>query len=463
MGLLGGVMPGGVLDEPQMINTRCLESTEEIKERVLAALLPHQREFCLDTEHRILGLCAGFGAGKTYSLTVKALLLALDNPNTVGAVFEPTGPMVRDVWQRSFDLALEEFGIEFDFRATPQPEYKLHLPDGTVTILCRALETYNRIRGQNLSFCIADEIDTSSLNIADKAVEMMLARLRGGKKPQLALASTPEGFKTLYKLFVEDFQQAEGNEERLADLKASRRLIRARTLDNPYLPDGFVESLYEHYPPQLIASYIEGQFTNLESSTVYPYFDRDTHWTDQEPLPTERLHIGVDFNVSACFCEVVVRRGDDFHVIAEFFPKDTHHVIKEIKERYSQWIDNDLLQLIPDASARKRSTGAAESDLALLKKAGLRCKEQLSNPEVIDRVNLVNTLFRNERLFVSSSCKHLVRALEQQVYDKYGKPEKNDGEGVRDKSGPVDALGYCVFRLAALRQWGTGPSKRRVW
>ena len=463
MGLLGVVMPGGVLEAPQVINTRCHESNDDIRQRVLAALLPHQRAFCEDNEHRILGLCAGFGAGKTYSLTCKVLLLALDNPNTVGAVFEPTGSMVRDVWMRSFDDTLVEFGVEFDFRVTPSPEYKLHLPDGTVTILCRAVETWNRIRGQNLSFCLADEIDTSPMDVAGKAVEMMLARLRGGVKPQLALASTPEGFKTLYKLFVQDFHEAEGNEQRLAELNASRRLIKAKTTDNPYLPDGFVESLYEHYPPQLITSYINGEFTNLENSTVYPYFDRDQHWTDQKPLPTERIYVGVDFNVGACFVEVLIRRGDDFHIIAEHYPKDTHHVIAELKDKYGHWIDNDLLQVIPDASARRRTTGAAESDLALFKKAGIKTKEQLSNPDIVDRVNLVNTLLRNERLFISPTCKYLVRALEQQVYDKHGKPEKNDGEGKLDKSGPPDAAGYVLFRLAALRQWGTGPSKRRTW
>lgn len=463
MGLLGVVMPGGVLEAPQTISTRCHETNEDIKQRVLAALLPHQREFCEDNEHRILGLCAGFGAGKTYSLTCKTLLLALENPNTVGAVFEPTGSMVRDVWMRSFDDTLAEFGIEFDFRVTPVPEYKLHLPDGTVTILCRALETWQRIRGMNLSFCLADEIDTSPLDVANKAVEMMLARLRGGKKPQLALASTPEGYKTLYRLFVEDFQQAEGNEERLADLTSTRRLVKAKTTDNPYLPDGFVESLYEHYPPQLITSYLEGNFCNLENSSVYPYFDRDLHWTDQQPQESERIYVGVDFNVGACFCEVIVRRGEDFHVIDELYPKDTHHVITALKDRYGRWIDNDLLQVIPDASARRRSTGAAESDLALFKKAGIKTKEQLSNPDIVDRVNLVNTLLRNERLYISSKCKYLVRAFEQQVYDKLGKPEKNDGLGKEDKSGPPDAAGYCLYRLAALRQWGTGPSKRRVW
>ena len=133
-----------------------------------------------------------FGAGKTRALCCKVVMLAMQNPGLVGAVFEPTHILLRDVWMRSFDSYLEEYEIEHDFRVSPQPEYVLHLPHGSTTILCRATETWNRIRGQNLAFICADEIDTSPPDVAQKAGEMFLARLRGGAKPQLAVASTPK-------------------------------------------------------------------------------------------------------------------------------------------------------------------------------------------------------------------------------------------------------------------------------
>ena len=126
---------------------------------------------------------------------------------------------------------------------------------------------------------------------------MFLARLRGGKNPQLAMASTPEGYKIMYQLFVE-----EGDKE-------DRRLIKAKTTDNPYLPPGFIESLYASYDSNLIASYIEGEFTNLSKTTVYHPFDRDVHRTDEQLLPEDRVFVGVDFNVGACFCEVMSARG----------------------------------------------------------------------------------------------------------------------------------------------------------
>ncbi len=451
MSILSVIAGGNVLEPPQRTSTRCTESYESLRSRIYDALLPPQREFVDDTDHKILGYCAGFGAGKTFALCAKAIFLGLDNPNTTAAVFEPTNIMLRDVWMRSFDEFLEQFKIEYDFRVSPQPEYVLHLPRGPVTLICRATETFNRIRGQNLSFCLADEIDTSSQEVSQKAAEMMLARLRGGKKPQLALASTPEGYKYMYRTFVED-----GDNE-------DRRLIRAATTDNPHLPAGFVESLYQNYDNQLIASYIQGEFTNLANTTVYHPFDRDRHWCDTDLSPEDRVFVGIDFNVGACFCMVMVRRGEAFHVVAEHHPKDTPAVVKLLRETYGDYAERGDLVVIPDAASRQRTTtNAAESDLSLLKKGGFVVKNQSANPQVADRVNAINVLLLADRLKVHNRCKYLIKSMEQQTYSKTGSPEKGIG-GLDDISGPVDALGYAITYLAPLRRWSTGGSSFRTY
>jgi PBSX family phage terminase large subunit len=449
--LLGSIPGGKCLEPPINTNTRCRETREQIRDRIYAGLLPAQREFVDCTDRKIIGYVAGFGAGKTHSLCALAVLRALDNVNTVAAVFEPTHIMIRDVWVRSFDDYLDANGIDYDFRVSPQPEYRLHVPGGTVTLLCRATETYNRIRGQNLSYCIADEIDTSSAEIAQKATEMMLARLRGGKNPQLAVASTPEGFRWMYRTFVE------------AEDQSDRHLVRARTLDNPHLPPGFVDSLYKNYPPQLLAAYLEGQFTNLNSTTVYPYFDRDLHWTDTVVQPDDRLFIGIDFNVGCCFVEVCVRRGDEFHFIDEYHPKDTPSVVKKIQELYPDHIARGNVVVIPDAASRQRTTtNASESDLALLRKGGFTVKAQPANPALEDRINAMNVLMISNRFRVHTRCRYLIRSLETQAFDDKGRPDKS-GRGIEDKSGPVDAAGYIVTALAGLRRYATGGSNFRTY
>jgi PBSX family phage terminase large subunit len=449
--VLAGIAGGYILERPEPTGTRCTETYESLRWRIYDTLLPAQREFVDDTDHKILGYCAGFGAGKTYALCAKAICLAMDNPKRVGAVFEPTNIMLRDVWLRSFDDFLNTFQIDYDFRVSPQPEYVLHLPHGPTTLICRATETYNRIRGQNLAFVLADEIDTSSQEIAQKASEMMLARLRGGDNPQLAVASTPEGYRWMYRTFVE-----QGDND-------DRRLIKAKTTDNPHLPEGFIESLYANYDAQLIASYINGEFTNLANTTVYHPFDRDRHWCDTDPTPDDRLLIGVDFNVGACFTQVIVRRGDEFHVVDEHYPKDTPALINLLNDTYPQQVAAGNLVVIPDAASRQRTTtNASESDLSLLKKGGFQIKVQSANPQISDRINSVNVLLLADRLKVHNRCKYLIKSLEQQAYDKTGKPEKGIG-GLDDISGPVDALGYAISYLAPLRRWTVGGSKFRVY
>ena len=451
MSILSVIAGGNVLDPPQRTSTRCTESYESLRKRIYDTLLPAQKEFVDDTDHKILGYCAGFGAGKTHALNAKAVFLGMDNPNTTAAVFEPTNILLRDVWMRSFDSFLEQFNIEHDFRVSPQPEYVLHLPHGPVTLICRATETFNRIRGQTLSYVLADELDTSPLEVAQKAVEMMLARLRGGKKPQLAVASTPEGYKIFYRTFVE-----QGDKE-------DRRLIKAKTTDNPHLPAGFVESLYENYQSNLIASYINGEFTNLANTTVYHPFDRDRHWCDTELSREDRVFIGIDFNVGACFCMVMVRRGEEYHVVAEHHPKDTPAVVKLLKDTYGEYVERGDLVVIPDAASRQRTTtNASESDLSLLKKGGFVVKNQSANPQVADRVNAINVLLLADRLKVHNRCKYLIKSMEQQTYDKGGKPDKGIG-GLDDISGPVDALGYAITYLAPLRRWTAGGSSFRTY
>ena len=75
-------------------------------------------------------------------------------------------------------------------------------------------------------------------------------------------------------------------------------MIQASTYDNEAnLPDDYISSLFESYPPQLISAYLRGQFVNLTSGAVYPDFDRKLNHTDEEIEPLELLIIGMDFNV----------------------------------------------------------------------------------------------------------------------------------------------------------------------
>ncbi len=76
MSILETVKKGHVLFGDGLFD---IPSTKTVQDRITSNLLPHQEKFCADTEHRKLALVCGFGAGKTYALVSKSILLASMN------------------------------------------------------------------------------------------------------------------------------------------------------------------------------------------------------------------------------------------------------------------------------------------------------------------------------------------------------------------------------------------------
>ena len=409
------------------------ESTAELVERIKADLHPGQRAFVDDQSTQIIGLSAGYGAGKTRSLTAKAVILSIVNQGFIGCVMEPTGPLIRDIWQTDFESFLEQYDIPYTFRASPLPEYVLHLPGGDTKILCRSFENWSRIIGLNLAWVLADEIDTVAPAIAEKAFPKILGRLRSGNVRQFGAASTPEGFRWMWNTF--------GTEE--AQQRSDRKLIRMRSADNPHLPQDFIERLQANYDPSLLQAYLEGQFCNLTTGQVYDRFDRTKHVTTDIPdVSNEPLRIGVDFNIGNMSAVIGVRLGNNLLLIDEISgAHDTDAMAQEIRHR----AQGRQVYIYPDASGGNRSTNAARTDIQILESYGFSNQSPKANPPVRDRVASVQALLENGkgevRLKIAAGCKRTIECLELQSYTEKGEPDKDAGYDHL-----CDALGYLVYR-----------------
>ena len=410
-----------------------LPTVNQVQQRVYKDLLPHQQTFCQDIEHRKLALVCGFGAGKTYALVSKAIILASMNIGCISAIFEPTSPMVRDILIRTLNELLEQWQVPFTFRASPLPEYQLQFKEGIHTILLRTILTYQRLRGQNLSAVGFDEADTVNKRDAEQAMNMALARLRSGNVQQFYATTTPEGHSWAFDTFEKN-------------AKEDTRLIRAKTSDNPYLPEGFIDSLLENYPPQLIQAYLNGNFCNLTSGQVYSRFNRDKHLINELPFPLENeiLKIGIDFNVMNCNAVVCVTAGNKLIVVDEIVrQQDTDAMAREIRRRYG----NNKIFVYPDASGAARSTiNASKTDIAILESYGFTSMALRSNPPIKDRVQTLQAVLENSkgqiRMAIYAKATRLIECLELQSYDeKTGDPDKQNGYDHLN-----DALGYLCYR-----------------
>jgi len=423
--------------EPEPLLSFMAQATEQdnatLLARIYSDLHPKQQAFIDDTDHKIVALCAGYGSGKTRALAAKAVNLAIANQGFIGCVMEPTGPLIRDIWQNDFDDFLEAYSIPYTFRASPLPEYMLHLPGGDTKILCRSFENWSRIIGLNLAWALADEIDTVTPSIANKAFPKILGRLRSGNVRQFAAASTPEGFRWMWNTF--------GSDE--ARQRKDRRLVKLRTNDNPHLPPDFIDRLQANYDPNMLRAYRDGEFVNLTTGCVYDRFDRAKHViTDLPDLDREPLRVGVDFNVGNMSAVIGIRTAKGLVIIDEISgAHDTDALAQEIRRRYP----DHRIYAYPDASGGNRSTNAAQTDIQILEQYGFSNQSPKSNPMVRDRVAAVQALLENGkgqvRLTIAASCRKVIECLELQSYNEKGDPDKEGGYDHMN-----DALGYVIWR-----------------
>ena len=406
--------------------------TTELLTRIRNDLHPQQQLF-FDNQTEIVGLSAGYGAGKTRSLCAMALKLAAQNIGYIGAILEPTGPLIRDIWQTDFDQFLEHYEIPYSFRASPLPEYVIHLKEGDCKLLCRSFENWSRIIGLNLAFCLADEIDVVSPTICEKAFPKILGRLRAGNVRQFCAASTPEGFRWLYQTF--------GTDE--AKERTDRQLIKMRTQDNPHLPSDFIERMEANYDPSMLQAYLNGEFINLTTGQVYDRFTREQNVTNVMPeIGLEPLRIGLDFNIGNMNCVIGIIQDQKLLIFDEISGvHDTDALAQTIKSRYPM----NKIYIYPDASGGNRSTNASQTDIEILAGYGFSNQSPRSNPPVRDRVASVQALLCNgkgeSRLQIHASCRKLIQSMELQSYNEKGEPDKESGYDHM-----ADSLGYLIFR-----------------
>jgi hypothetical protein len=379
-------------------------------------------------------MVAGFGAGKTYAAVVRAITRKLQYPKQNVAYYLPTYDLVRNIGFPRFGEVLEELGIRH--RINRADAYVDFDPFGMV--IFRTMDTPERIVGYEVADSLVDELDTLPRDKAREVWNKIIGRNRQ-KKPDgslntVAVATTPEGFRFVYERWKKD--PAPGY-----------RLIKAPTYSNAkHLPEGYIQSLRDSYPSSLLNSYIEGEFTNLASGSVYTEFNRDKCKTFDVIKPSEPLHIGMDFNVGKMAAVVNVLRDGRPHAVLEYTGVlDTPAMVALIKSKHP----GHAIFVYPDASGNsRRSNIASQSDIAILRAAQFQVCVNPANPAVKDRVLAMNKMFeRGEYRVNPDTCPAFVEALEQQAYDKNGEPDKTSGhDHINDAGGYFIAYKFPIVK-----------------
>jgi hypothetical protein len=389
----------------------------------------------------------GFGSGKTEALTQRMIAKKLQYPRQNVAYYLPTFDLARTIAFPRFAEKLEDLHIPFNLNKT----YAVIEigKDGQKygcwgQILFRTMDNPERIVGYEVADSGADELDTLKMDDARNTWNKIISRNRQ-KKPDgslntVAVGTTPEGFRFVYERWARDVAKAEA---------AGYKLIRAPTSSNlRNLPAGYIESLQATYPSNLLAAYLDGEFVNLESGSVYPGFNRLANSSTAVVRAGEPVHIGMDFNVGNMAAVVHVVRDGTAHAVKEFCGLlDTPTTIQAIKNHYP----GHMIVVYPDSSGKsRRSNDASVSDISLLRQARLNVIVNTQNPAVKDRVLSFNKMIDSRNYLVNvDACPLLVESLEKQAYNKQGEPDKTSGFDHLN-----DAAGYFVVQKWPIRALG---------
>jgi hypothetical protein len=387
--------------------------------------------------HKFRAFVAGFGSGKTWVGCQSMCTHFWRHPRIKAGYFAPTFPHIRDIFYPTIEEVADTMGLRVVTRVSDK---EVDFYSGKIyrgTALCRSMNNPASIIGFKIGHAMIDELDVMTTEKARLSWMKIIARMRydePGLRNGIDVTTTPEGFKFTHEMFVQALTER-------PELAGTYGLLQASTYDNAAnLPRDYITSLEQTYPKELIGAYLRGQFTNLQSGTVYRSYDRTRCGSNETIQPNEPLFIGMDFNVDHMAATVYVKRDKVWHAVDEL--KDIYDTPAMIGIINGRWKDKGhKIYVYPDASGKNRkSNDASTSDIALLQQAGYSVRVNASNPAVKNRIMAVNKALEDGTLRVNvRACPTVAKNLEHQAYDKNGEPDKKSGTDHQN-----DATGYPI-------------------
>lgn len=395
----------------------------------IRATEPQAQFLTLDKQFRLF--VGGYGSGKSETMANAALMDGVSAPGCLIGLYAPTYDLIRLITAPRIQNKLEEHGIRYTYNKS---EFAIYTSSpGVADFIMRSLDVPERIIGYETYSAHLDELDTLKTEHAEEAWRKCHGRNRQNNPRErntvnrMSAYTTPEGFRFCHKQWVVEATDRHG-------------MVRASTRTNPFLPADYVDSILATYPEALANAYIDGEFVNLTSGTVYHCYQRQRCNSNETIKPKEPLFVGMDFNVGKMAATVYVQRSNGWHAVAELKDVfDTPAMIELIQEKWQR--EGHRIIVYPDASGKSRkSVDASKSDIALLEQARFEVRAKSTNPAVKDRITAVNKAFSDGKLWVNArECPTVARCFEQQAYAANGEPDKAAGNDHQN-----DASGYPI-------------------
>lgn len=367
-------------------------------------------------------LSAGYGAGKTHSLCMKAFALMNENMGLPGGILCPTLKMFKRDVLPNFREICDDNQIIMGFHKT---DNVFEFPQtGSIIYVFHSEDDGHSIRGPNLAFGLINEVTL----VTKAAFDAFLARVRlkKAKLRQVAMSGTPEGFGWTYEYFIE--KPRDDTDLIFGDMRL-----------NTHIAEDYAKRLMESYDEKMIEQYVGGKFVNLTGNRAAWAFDRQTHVKPCTRDPELPIWISCDFNVYPMTATIWQRCGardnvwlralDEVYINAS---ADTWELADTIWHQLGGKEKQDCeIVIFPDPAGQARSTKSRHlTDIDILKQSGfkdIRFRSRIKS--VRDCLNALNNLLSKGRIVIDPKCKNLIADLERCILKSGGlEIDKSDGK-----------------------------------
>lgn len=295
------------------------------------------------------------------------------------------------------------------------------------------------LRGSYLNRVVMDEIGFVKAGVWEEIIFPMLGTTK--PKGEALFTGTPAGFNHFKRLFDQ------GADDKNTDWTSWAYT----TIEGGYVPVEEVEKARELLDPRTYRQEYEASFENY-GGVLYYTFKKEVNVKPLIPDLNKPLFLSCDFNKEPMAWVVGQQEGNKLLIIDEVLVRYNAKT-QQATDVFIQKFNNNLNRIVyltGDASNNYESHRDYTTDYIIIKEAleqaGFRVIVQVSkkNPNINNRVNVVCSLLKNERLIVDPKARYLINDFLGVESDNKGGKDKTSDPMLTHSS---DALDYLVFRL----------------
>lgn len=215
-----------------------------------------QQKF-LNASTRARMYIGGIGSGKTYILSLSAILEALRNRRT--AIISFSYRNLKDVISDTLIEICQDLNISFSFNKGEMNFYVDSTP-----ILLRSCDNPDKLRGLNLDSFLLDE----AREMTRETLDIMLGRIRRSESAWYGLVSTSRGRNWFYELIKNEklenvFNSGYENNDNLT-------VVLQSTITAPFLPKSYIDDLLRQYTSNFARQELYGQIVDASGGIFNP-------------------------------------------------------------------------------------------------------------------------------------------------------------------------------------------------